>query len=63
MIEAKKVLLIILDGFGIGKKYDGNAYEKANKPFFEQIFSTYPWTLLNASGRAVGVPDGTQGGS
>ena len=58
-----KVLLIILDGFGIGKKYSGNAYEKAKKLFFEQIFRTYPWTLLKASGKAVGVPQGTQGGS
>lgn len=59
----KKVLLIILDGFGLGKKYPGNAYERAKKPFFEMLFRKYPWVKLKASGHAVGIPEGTQGGS
>lgn len=57
------VLLIILDGFGLGKKYPGNAYFLARKPHFEKIFRHYPWVKLKASGNAVGVPEGTQGGS
>lgn len=58
-----KVLLIILDGFGLGKKYPGNAYEQAKKPFFKMLFQKYPWVKLKASGHAVGIPEGTQGGS
>lgn len=59
----KKVLLCILDGFGHGKDYKGNAITRAKTPFFDQLYKKYPWTLLNASGEAVGIPKGTQGGS
>ncbi len=59
----KKVLLCILDGFGHGKDYKGNAITRAKTPFFDQLYRRYPWTLLNASGEAVGIPKGTQGGS
>lgn len=59
----KKVLLCILDGFGHGKPYAGNAIENANAPFFKELFASKPWTLLNASGEDVGIPAGTQGGS
>lgn len=58
-----RVLLIILDGFGIGKHYPGNAYFRARKPFFKHLFQKYPWISLKASGNAVGIPEGTQGGS
>lgn len=58
-----KVLLIILDGFGLGKKYPGNAYFMAKKPNLESYFKKYPWVKLRASGPAVGTPEGTQGGS
>ncbi len=56
-------LLIILDGFGLGKEYPGNAYFLAKKPNFEKFFKKYPWTKLKAAGNAAGVPEGTQGGS
>lgn len=59
----KKVLLCILDGFGHGKDYKGNAITRAKTPFFDELYKKYPWTLLNASGEAVGIPKGTQGGS
>ncbi|MFA6023905.1 MAG: 2,3-bisphosphoglycerate-independent phosphoglycerate mutase [Candidatus Gracilibacteria bacterium] len=58
-----KVLLCILDGFGHGKDYKGNALTRAKTPFFDELYKKYPWTLLNASGEAVGIPKGTQGGS
>ncbi len=59
----KKVLLCVLDGFGHGKDYQGNAIMRAKTPFFDELYARYPWTLLNASGEAVGIPKGTQGGS
>lgn len=58
-----KVLLCVLDGFGQGKAYAGNALENANAPYLKSLYTSYPWTLLNASGTDVGIPAGTQGGS
>lgn len=63
MAESPKVLLIILDGFGEGKNYPGNAIALAKTPTLTRLKKEYPWTLLKASGHAVGVPEGTQGGS
>ncbi|MFC1599767.1 2,3-bisphosphoglycerate-independent phosphoglycerate mutase [Patescibacteria group bacterium] len=59
----KKVLLIILDGYGEGKKYKGNAVTNAKTPFIDKLRRTYPKTLLGAHGPAVGLPKGFQGGS
>lgn len=59
----KKVLLIILDGYGEGKKYKGNAVTNAKTPFIDKLRKTYPKTLLDAHGPAVGLPKGFQGGS
>ncbi|MBI4994327.1 2,3-bisphosphoglycerate-independent phosphoglycerate mutase [Candidatus Peregrinibacteria bacterium] len=59
----KKVLLIILDGFGEGHPYEGNAVTLAKTPTLTELRKKYPWTLLEASGKAVGVPAETQGGS
>jgi 2,3-bisphosphoglycerate-independent phosphoglycerate mutase len=59
----KKVYLMILDGFGKGKKYQGNAIEKAKMPNFKQLCHDYPNTLLKASGNEVGLPDGVMGNS
>lgn len=58
-----KVLLIILDGWGEGKPYPGNAITLAKTPNLTALRKNYPWTLLKASGEAVGLPKGTQGGS
>lgn len=59
----KKVLLCILDGFGHGKPYKGNAILNAKTPYLDELYKKYPWALLKASGEAVGIPKGTQGGS
>ena len=59
----QKVLLIILDGFGEGKTYPGNAAVLAKTPTLARLKKDYPWTLLKASGKAVGIPKGSQGGS
>ncbi len=58
----KPLVLMILDGFGIGTNY-GNAIRTANKPNLEHITSTNPWTLIAASGMDVGLPDGQMGNS
>lgn len=55
--------LIILDGFGINEKTEGNAIKKAGVPYFNYLESNYPHTLLGASGMDVGLPDGQMGNS
>jgi len=59
----KKVLLIICDGLGEGKAYAGNAVTLAKTPTLTGLKKDYPWTTLKASGEAVGIPEGNQGGS
>jgi len=59
----KKVLLIILDGWGIGKQYPGNAIYRAKTDFFDSCWRKYPHAVLKASGRAVGLPPGQMGTS
>jgi len=61
--KVQPVILIIMDGFGHGKKYEGNAVEKAKTPQLDQLNNKYPHTLLKASGHAVGVPKGVMGAS
>ncbi|MCD6109573.1 2,3-bisphosphoglycerate-independent phosphoglycerate mutase [bacterium] len=58
-----KALLIILDGYGEGKKYKGNAVTNAKTPNINNLKKTYPKSLLNTSGNAVGLPKGFMGGS
>ena len=55
--------LIILDGFGYNPDEYGNAVKKARKPFFDSLMQKYPHTLINASGYAVGLPEGQMGNS
>lgn len=62
MVKAP-VMLIILDGFGIGKEYNGNAVTLANTPNIDRLFREYPNTILEASGSAVGLPEGQMGNS
>ncbi len=57
------LLLIILDGFGIGEKSDSNAIFKAKTPNIDRIFASYPTTSLEASGLSVGLPEGQMGNS
>lgn len=59
----KPVMLMILDGFGIAPKSDGNAIEAAKKPNFDRLIGKYPHTQLQASGLYVGLPDGQMGNS
>jgi len=57
------LILIVLDGFGIREKSDWNAIAKAEKPRFDELFAECPWTTLEASGLAVGLPEGQMGNS
>mgnify|MGYP002464224244 FL=1 len=62
-IKKRPTMLMILDGFGLSARIEGNAIAKAEKPALDQIFKTYPGTRLSASGLAVGLPDGQMGNS
>lgn len=59
----RPVVLIILDGFGVNPSRLNNAVALAKTPNFDDYFSAYSHTLLQASGRAVGLPDGQMGNS
>ena len=58
-----KVLLTIMDGWGIGEDYEGNAITHANLPNFKKIIETYPNTKIYADGLHVGLPEGQMGNS
>lgn len=59
----KKVCLIIIDGFGVAEPGPSNARSQANLPFIDQLEKTVPNCLMDASGNAVGLPEGQQGAS
>ena len=59
----KPVVLCILDGCGYRKESDGNAFLNANKPTFDMLMKKYSHSLLQASGKAVGLPEGQMGTS
>lgn len=62
-MKKKPLMLIILDGLGIGKDYEGNAVKKANTPVLDRISKEYPYTEIEASGEFVGLPKGQMGNS
>ena len=59
----KTTILMILDGYGVNEKTEGNAVKLANKPNLDRIMSEYPCVKGYASGLAVGLPDGQMGHS
>lgn len=63
MSKKDLVMLVIMDGFGIRENTYGNAIASAKKPNLDKIFAKYPHTLIQASGEAVGLPDGQMGNS
>jgi 2,3-bisphosphoglycerate-independent phosphoglycerate mutase len=63
MIPQNKVLLIILDGFGLGKVPAIDAIAQARKPYIDKLFATCPWTAISASSEDVGLPMGQMGNS
>lgn len=59
----KKVLLMILDGWGIATNPAVSAIDKAKTPFVDGLYTKYPHAKLEASGLAVGLPEGQMGNS
>ena len=59
----KKAILLILDGWGYGKHDNSDAISKADTPCFNALIAKYPNSTLQASGEAVGLPDGQMGNS
>ena len=59
----KKVILIIMDGWGLGKVASSDAIQHANVPFTKSLYTTYPNTTLITCGESVGLPDGQMGNS
>ena len=57
------VVLVILDGWGYRPDIHGNAIAQAKTPNIDSLWAAYPHTLINTSGRAVGLPDGQMGNS
>lgn len=58
-----KVILVILDGWGCNDSEKGNAIHLADTPNMDRLQKEYPFSLLDASGEAVGLPDGQMGNS
>jgi len=63
MKVAKTLFFMILDGWGCREAIEGNAIALANIPNFQRLESEYPYTTLQASGEAVGLPSGQMGNS
>lgn len=60
---SKKVVLVILDGWGIGDGSKSDAIANANTPFVDSLYKKYPHSTLRTSGENVGLPDGQMGNS
>lgn len=63
MQPQRKAFLMILDGWGIGKKDDTDAIFNAHTPFTDALYNTVPNTTLTTFGNAVGLPEGQMGNS
>jgi 2,3-bisphosphoglycerate-independent phosphoglycerate mutase len=61
--RGKQVVLVVIDGFGYREGREGNAIALAEAPTWNRLWGRFPRTLLDASGRAVGLPTGQMGNS
>src|SRR6185369_12194008 len=59
----KKVILIIMDGWGLGKVASADAIQHSKTPFVSSLYKKYPNTILTTCGEAVGLPEGQMGNS
>ncbi|MGQ0740469.1 MAG: 2,3-bisphosphoglycerate-independent phosphoglycerate mutase [Bacteroidota bacterium] len=62
-MSGKKVILVIMDGWGLGKVASADAIQNANVPFTRSLYSKYPNATLITCGEAVGLPEGQMGNS
>lgn len=62
-MKRKKVILVIMDGWGLGKVKSADAIQNANVPFVSSLYNSYPHSTLTTCGEVVGLPDGQMGNS
>ena len=62
-MSKKPVVLMVLDGYGLNDRTEGNAIAMANTPVMDKFMKEYPFVKGNASGLYVGLPDGQMGNS
>ena len=62
-MSKKPVVLMVLDGYGLNDKVEGNAIAMAKTPVMDELMATCPWVPGKASGMAVGLPEGQMGNS
>ncbi|MBB5263815.1 2,3-bisphosphoglycerate-independent phosphoglycerate mutase [Catenibacillus scindens] len=62
-MSKRPTVLMILDGYGLSDKHEGNAVYEAKTPVMDRLMKEYPFVKGNASGLAVGLPDGQMGNS
>ena len=62
-MSKKTTVLMILDGYGLNDEIKGNAVAEAKTPVMDRLMAEYPFVKGNASGMAVGLPDGQMGNS
>src|SRR3954469_13031707 len=62
-MKNKKAILIIMDGWGLGKIKSADAIQNANTPFVSSLYKKYSNTTLTTCGEAVGLPEGQMGNS
>jgi len=62
-MEAKKIILVIMDGWGLGKIPASDAIQQAKTPFVSSLYNKYPNTTLTTFGEEVGLPEGQMGNS
>ena len=63
LMTHQRVILVVRDGWGYSEETEGNAVYLADTPNNDRYMRKHPWTTLKCTGNAVGVPEGTQGGS
>ena len=62
-MSRRPTVLMILDGYGLNDKVEGNAVAEAKTPVMDRLKKEYPFVKGNASGMAVGLPEGQMGNS
>jgi len=62
-MPGKKAILLIMDGWGLGKTKSADAIQNARTPFVNSLYSKYPHSTLITCGELVGLPDGQMGNS
>ncbi|HEV2480386.1 MAG TPA: 2,3-bisphosphoglycerate-independent phosphoglycerate mutase [Puia sp.] len=63
MANQKKVILVIMDGWGLGQEASSDAIKNARVPFVSSLYKQYPNTTLVTYGEEVGLPEGQMGNS